>query len=339
MLFGVAIGAALAMVDPTPAQAQQATLRFSHWVPPVHVLHREGFQVWADAVQQAAGGSLRIQIFPAQQLGKAGDHYDMARDGVADLTHVNAGYQAGRFPIAAVTELPFLIGNATEGSEVLHRWYMRYAEREMGDVKVCLAFAFAPGAIHGRRPIRVPEDIRGLKVRATNATVAQMVTLLGGSSVHVAAPEMREAVERGVVDALTTPWGSVIRPWGVDKAAPHTLDMSFYSSTVVVAMNKAAYERLAEAQRKVIDEHCTPAWSRRIGSAWEAQDLKTRAELLAQPQRITHVPSAEERRRWREALQPLYAQWIKDASARGIDAQRALAELQSALRAAGALME
>ena len=51
----------------------------------------------------------RSPLFPAQQLGKAPDHYDMARDGIADLTWVNPGYQAGRFPIFAAGELPFLI--------------------------------------------------------------------------------------------------------------------------------------------------------------------------------------------------------------------------------------
>ena len=57
---------------------------------------------------RAAPSSRRC--FPSQQLGKAFDHYDMARDGIADFTYVNPGYQPGRFPIIAAGELPFLIG-------------------------------------------------------------------------------------------------------------------------------------------------------------------------------------------------------------------------------------
>ena len=57
---------------------------------------------------RAAPSSTRS--IPSQQLGKAFDHYDMARDGIADLTYVNPGYQPGRFPIIAAGELPFLIG-------------------------------------------------------------------------------------------------------------------------------------------------------------------------------------------------------------------------------------
>src|SRR6266852_7185774 len=50
----------------------------------------------------------KYKVYPAQQLGKAFDHYDMARDGIADVTYVNPGYQPGRFPIIAAGELPFL---------------------------------------------------------------------------------------------------------------------------------------------------------------------------------------------------------------------------------------
>ena len=52
---------------------------------------------------------IKYKVYPAQQLGKAFDHYDMARDGIADLTYINPGYQPGRFPIIAAGELPFLI--------------------------------------------------------------------------------------------------------------------------------------------------------------------------------------------------------------------------------------
>ena len=61
------------------------------------------------SVEKASGGTINFKVFPAQQLGKAFDHYDMARDGIADLTYINPGYQPGRFPIIGAGELPFLM--------------------------------------------------------------------------------------------------------------------------------------------------------------------------------------------------------------------------------------
>ncbi len=71
----------------------------------------------------------------------------MARDGIADLTYINPGYQPGRFPIIGAGELPFLIANAKGGSQALDAWYRKYAETEMKDVKFCLAFVHDPGAL------------------------------------------------------------------------------------------------------------------------------------------------------------------------------------------------
>src|SRR5476651_805811 len=95
-------------------RAQDATieLKLAHWLPPSHPVHK-AMEAWGADVEKASGGTIKYAVFPAQQLGKAFDHYDMARDGIADLTYVNPGYQPGRFPLISAGELPFLI-SATE---------------------------------------------------------------------------------------------------------------------------------------------------------------------------------------------------------------------------------
>src|ERR1043166_6437390 len=72
----------------TPALAQEKTfeLKISHWVPASHSLQK-ALEDWAAAVEKDSGGTIKSKVFPAQQLGKAFDHYDMARDGIADVTY------------------------------------------------------------------------------------------------------------------------------------------------------------------------------------------------------------------------------------------------------------
>ncbi len=83
------------------AQDKTIELKMSHWVPPTHPL-QAAIQNWADDIQKESNGTITYKIYPSQQLGKAFDHYDMARDGIADFAYVNPGYQPGRFPIIAV---------------------------------------------------------------------------------------------------------------------------------------------------------------------------------------------------------------------------------------------
>ena len=164
----IAAGLALLAATHSPAGAQSRDrtfeLKLSHWVPPNHPLQK-ALEEWGAAVEKASGGTLKYKVFPAQQLGKAFDHYDMARDGIADLTYVNPGYQPGRFPVIAAGELPFLMSDAKGGSMALDAWYRKYADKEMKDVKFCLAFIHAPSSFHSRtKKITVPDDIKGMKI-------------------------------------------------------------------------------------------------------------------------------------------------------------------------------
>ena len=78
-----------------------------------------GLIAWGQDIERETGGTIKATLFPSEQLGKAFDHYGMARYGIADFAYINPGYQPGRFPIIAGGELPFLIANAKGGSVAL----------------------------------------------------------------------------------------------------------------------------------------------------------------------------------------------------------------------------
>ena len=89
------------------AQDKPIELKFSHWVPATHPIVKSA-EEWGQSISKASNGSIKVTIFPAQQLGRAFDHYDMARDGIAELTYANPGYAPGRFPVVSAGELPFV---------------------------------------------------------------------------------------------------------------------------------------------------------------------------------------------------------------------------------------
>ena len=111
-----------------------------------------------------------------------------------------------------------------------------------------------PGALHAKKMIRLPSDIKGMKIRPAHATMANWMTSLGATTVQVSAPEAREALERGVADAITFPWNSIIS-FGIDKVATFHTDMRLYAATFVWTLNKGWYDKLAAGQKKVIDDH------------------------------------------------------------------------------------
>src|SRR5262249_27182415 len=104
----VLMSAALtALVLPAAAQDKTFQLKLSHWVPATPPLQK-AMEEWGASVEKASNGTIKSTVFPAQQLGKAFDHYNMARDGIVEFAYVNPGYEPGRFPIIAAGEIPFL---------------------------------------------------------------------------------------------------------------------------------------------------------------------------------------------------------------------------------------
>src|ERR1700754_2072392 len=126
MLMRKAILALLLAASVTPAFAQEKNieLKISHWVPASHPLQK-ALEDWGAAVEKASGGTIKSQVFPAQQLGKAFDHYDMARDGIADVSYINPGQMPGRFPIIAAGELPFVVREAHGATKAIDQWYKK----------------------------------------------------------------------------------------------------------------------------------------------------------------------------------------------------------------------
>jgi TRAP-type C4-dicarboxylate transport system substrate-binding protein len=324
----------------TPALAQEKTieLKISHWVPASHPLQK-ALEDWAASVEKASGGTIKGQVFPAQQLGKAFDHYDMARDGIADVTYVNPGYQPGRFPIIGAGELPFLMSDAKGGSEALDAWYRKYAAREMEDVKYCLAFIHSPSSFHTRsKKIVVPADVKGLKIRPAHATMANFVTLLGGTNVQSSAPEVRDVIERGVADGVTFPWGSLIL-FGVDKVTKYHMEAPLYVTTFVFVMNKDKYNQMSDQQKKAIDDNCNTEAAGRVGEPWGKFEDAGVDKVKAEAGQEVYTLTAEQTALWKKAAEPLFKTWAEGAKKRGVDPDSAMAELKAALAKYNALTQ
>ena len=327
----IALSAAISLAA-SAAAAQDKTfeLKLAHWVPPSHPLQK-ALEDWGSSVEKASGGTIKYKVYPAQQLGKAFDHYDMARDGIAELTYINPGYQPGRFPIIGAGELPFLVANAKGGSQALDDWYRKHAEKEMKDVKFCLAFMHDPGSFHSKaKKITVPGDIKGMKIRPAHATMASFVTLLGGTNVQSSAPEVRDLLEKGVAEAVTFPWGSVPL-FGIDKVTKYHMEVPLYATTFAFVFNKAVYGQMSAAQKKVIDDHCTNAWSGRVAGPWadfEHEGVKKlKADSAHEVYTITDAQLAE----WKKAAEPLEKTWADNVKKAGGDPDAIMKDLKASL--------
>jgi TRAP-type C4-dicarboxylate transport system substrate-binding protein len=247
------------------------------------------------------------------------------------VTYVSPGYQPGRFPIFDAGNLPFMLTNAKGGSEALDAWYRKYADREMKDVKFCFAFAHDPGTFHSRtKKIVVPADIKGMKIRPAHATMASLVTELGGTNVQASAPEVRDVLEKGVADAVTFPWGSIVL-FGIDKVTKYHMEAALYTTSFVWVMNKSTYAQMSPAQQKVIDDHCNTQWAERVAAPWADFEHDGIAKLKAEPGQEVYPITDAQLDEWKAAAGPVVQNWAKAVKKTGNDPDAVLKDLKTEL--------
>ena len=191
------------------------------------------------------------------------------------------------------------------------------------------------GTLHSKKPITEPGQIKGMKIRPANGTVAQMVTLLGGTNVQVSAPESRDALEKGVADAITFPWDSLIS-FGIDKVAKQHIDFKLYAASFVWVMNPGFYDKLSAGQKKVIDAHCNNEWAGKVGVAWGGWEDGGEGKIEKMGGHTITRLSPAQLDAWRQAVAPMTAQWITAADKAGADGRAVLESLRSELKSRNA---
>lgn len=327
------LGLVLVCLSSGPALAQDKPieLKLSSWVGTGHGHHRTVLVPWAKMVEEKSGGRLKVTIFPGGTLGKPADHFDMIKTGIADTGWSTHGYTAGRFPLTSVGDLPLLYKTARGGSLAIQSIFDKYLKAEHEGVKVLWLWVHPPGQIHTRtKPVRSPEDLVGLKLRSPTAMTNSMIKHLGGTPVSLAAPEVYNALERGVVDGTVFPW-EAIHGFKLAEVLKHHTPVNLYATTFFFAMNQKRYDSLPPDLRKVIDE-LSGAWAAEFtGAAWDKNEEEGVAAIKKAGGTI-YTLTPEERQRWAAKLKPVEDEWLTAMQAKGLPARRALEELRAALK-------
>ena len=327
LFIGLCASALLSLGHERALGDEVSQFKLSLWVPGSHPLVKSARE-WAASIEQASNGTIKFTVFPSEQLGKAIDHYDMARDGIADVAYVATSYQPGRFPIIGLTQIPFLVANGTTGSAAVDTWYRTYQQGELKGVHFCLAFVQDPGSFHSsKKKILAPSDVRSLRVRPSGAVVAELVTTLGGTNVQSSAPEARDILARGTADAITFPWGSVFL-FGIDKVTKYHLDAPLYTAPFVWVFNQAKYDALTPGQKQVIDNHCTTQWAERLATPWAQFEAAGRVQMRAAPGHEVDTLDPAQLEQWRNAAAPLMQSWATSVRNLGLDPDRVVSAAQ-----------
>jgi tripartite ATP-independent transporter DctP family solute receptor len=210
---------------------------------------------WQSSSNERTNGDVEITVYPSNQLGNDAAMINGTRGGTIDIVSSSASNFNGIVANTAALELPFVFRNAQHAYNVLD-----------GAVGTGILEELAPHSLKGlaywengwraftnnKRPIRTPDDVKGLKIRSTgNPYHIQAFELLGMNPLPCPCAELYTALESGTFDAQEHPinvtWSSKF--YEVQKFL--TVSNHVYSP-LIVAMNKAKFDSLPANHRTVI---------------------------------------------------------------------------------------
>jgi TRAP-type transport system periplasmic protein len=251
----LATAAALACLAPT-AFAAKFNLKLGHAVNTTDGQHAAAVKM-AELVKERTKGEVEITIYPANQLGNDAAMINGVRGGTIDIVSSGASNYNGIVANTAAMELPFVFRSAQHAYGVLD-----------GPIGSGVLNELAPHGLKGlaywengwraftnnKRPIKTPEDVKGLKIRSTgNPYHIQAFKLLGMNPSPMAIAELYTALETGTFDAQEHPinvtWSSKF--YEVQK---HLTISNHVYSPLILSMNKAKFDSLpADYQKVVVD--------------------------------------------------------------------------------------
>ncbi len=206
----------VAGLSTSPADAQ--TLRFNQITPSSHFFHERLLMPWAKDVEQATDGRVKVE-FTGSSLGPMPRQFDMALNGIADLTTGNQAAIPGRFPMTLITELPFLTDSAEAMSVALWRVHQQHLTKadEYKGTKLLTLFTSGPSHLYTmNKEITSLDVLSGMKLRVSGITLEKMAKSFGAVTIATPVSEIYEVISKGVVDGTITTDTS-ISGWKVEK--------------------------------------------------------------------------------------------------------------------------
>lgn len=276
---------AAACLAPGLLHAADLELVMSSWLPPRHPIVVNAMKPWAEEIGEVTEGRVSVRVL-GSPLGAPPAHYDMARDGVADITYgLHSFSQDDRFDASQVGQFSFLGDDAVATSKAFWTVYTEDlgAEEDHEGTKLLGLFVHGPGLFHNaERKIEAPGDFEGLKIRVPGGYTGDLVEGLGATPLFMSSTEVYEQLSRGVIDGATFTY-EALTAFNLTDDIEYSLTVpgGLYNTTWFLVMDEDKWNQIDAPDQQAIMDISGLAFAERVGTAWNDADVAAREEIEA----------------------------------------------------------
>ncbi|GAB3005384.1 TRAP transporter substrate-binding protein [Cyclobacterium sediminis] len=178
-------------------------LKLGHGLDTSHPVHAAMLYL-AEKAEEKSNGKMIVQVYPNQQLGTERELVELLQIGSLAMTKVSTAAMEGFAPEIKILGQPYLFKDDAQQARVLEGPIGKQllAAGEKYWLKGLCFYDGGKRSFYTKdKPVMVPQDIEGLKIRVMESpTAVNMVQSFGGSPTPVSFGELYTALQQGIVD-------------------------------------------------------------------------------------------------------------------------------------------
>lgn len=277
----------------------------------------EGAFQWADLVTERTQGRINVKVYPGSQLVGGDQTRELLamRQGVIDFTVSSTINLSPQIREMTLFSMPFLMPG--------HRAFDALIEGEVGrDLFAVLArrevvpLAWGENGFreisNSKRPIRVPDDLKGMKIRfAAGAIFADIYTALGANPVQMSFADLQPALSTGAVDGQENPINLFLAFKMDTLAQKHLTVWNYCADAGIFHVAKGVWESFSKADQEIVAESAKEAAKRQIAAARKGigeGDRSSFDELARRGVAVVELSDAE-KQVFARATRPVFDKW------------------------------
>ena len=304
----------VAMMVPALAWGAPKVIKYGHFQPAKLDQPKQAAALaFKNYVEANTKGSLKVEVYPASQLGGGPAVMEGLQLGTIEMAVVHDGPISATFKPFMVYAMPYLFDDQAMAWTIADGPFGQALAEAMRKKTGIRLFALADNGIrnftNNKRPIRKPDDMKGMKIRVMTGPIwSKLVEPLGASPSPVPWPELPAALQQGVVDGQENGVTNILAASLYQNQKYITLDGHVYSWHAYM-MNERFFSSLTPHEQEVVTKGVNIAKIIHRGMT-AAQDMNAPAILGTVGMEVTAL-SADEVKAFRDKSQPPVKAWIE----------------------------
>lgn len=297
-----------------PASGKTVTIRYAHYQPGTPDQPKQAAAMAFKAyVEENTKGAVKVEIYPASQLGDAGPVLEGVKMGSIQMTVVHDGPISSIYPPLGVFNMPYLFNNQGEAWATFDSDFTKKIGEDMRQKTGIRLLGLADNGIrhftNSKREIHSPADMKGLKMRIQPSPLYEMLVKgTGASPSSIGWAELPAALQGGVVDGQENGVTNILAASLFQTQKYVTLDGHVYSYHAYLINDKFFSDLTPDQQKVVVQGVELAKWIHRGMTA--NQDMNAESILASKGMTVTKLTPAEVEA-FRQATQPAVAEWMK----------------------------